>query len=336
MNTFDGWNSQLYGGEAVLSFGPGTLAHYRTPGSKNGVRRYQQTDGTWTPLGLRERRLREGFGERRAARKAERAQRRTERRAAKAAERAARAERVAKYKEARAEAKRQRSVKNLTTEELKKGIERMELEQKYKEMRRSPMLKSAQKLVGDYFARKAQEKEQKRQEEELRKERNYEMARLKEQTQQAAIKAEADRARAAADQARAHADQERAKTDYLDIQNGTRAKSLKLERRKLKAQNKRFKSDYTVLGGIRKKINTILTGQGEAARKLAINSAEYESAYRRGKMNARTFIKQEKMLRKYRLTLPVGTEIPALPEGARSFAANPQPSSGNDGGKKKK
>lgn len=329
MNTFDGWNSQLYGGEAVLSFGPDTLAHYRTPGSKNGVRRYQQTDGTWTPLGLRERRLREGFGERRAARKAERAQRRTERRAAKAAERAARAERVAKYKEARAEAKRQRSVKNLTTEELKKGIERMELEQKYKEMRRSPALKSAQKLVGDYLARRAQEKEQKRQEEELRKTRDYEMARLKEQTRQTKLKAEADRARAAADQARA-------KTDYLDIKKGTRATSLQLEGRKLKVQSKRYKSDYTVLGGIRKKINSILTGQGEAARKLTIDSAECQAAYRRGKTNARTLIKQEKMMRKYRLTLPVGTEIPAIPEGARSFAPNPQPSSGNDGGKKKK
>ena len=35
------------------------LAHFRTKGSKNGVRRYQQEDGTWTPLGLRERKARE-------------------------------------------------------------------------------------------------------------------------------------------------------------------------------------------------------------------------------------------------------------------------------------
>lgn len=32
------------------------LIHYRTPGSKNGERRYQNEDGTWTPLGLERRR----------------------------------------------------------------------------------------------------------------------------------------------------------------------------------------------------------------------------------------------------------------------------------------
>lgn len=32
------------------------LSHSRTPGSKNGVRLYQNEDGTWTPLGLERRR----------------------------------------------------------------------------------------------------------------------------------------------------------------------------------------------------------------------------------------------------------------------------------------
>ena len=32
------------------------IAHSRTPGSKNGVRRYQYEDGTWTPEGLERRR----------------------------------------------------------------------------------------------------------------------------------------------------------------------------------------------------------------------------------------------------------------------------------------
>lgn len=32
------------------------LAHARTPGSKNGERKYQNEDGTWTPLGLERRR----------------------------------------------------------------------------------------------------------------------------------------------------------------------------------------------------------------------------------------------------------------------------------------
>ena len=39
------------------------LEHSRTKGSKNGIRRYQNADGTWTPLGLARRREREGFGE---------------------------------------------------------------------------------------------------------------------------------------------------------------------------------------------------------------------------------------------------------------------------------
>ena len=33
-----------------------SLTHWRTPGSKNGRRRYQNEDGTWTPLGLERRR----------------------------------------------------------------------------------------------------------------------------------------------------------------------------------------------------------------------------------------------------------------------------------------
>lgn len=39
------------------------LEHSRTKGSKNGIRRYQNADGTWTPLGLARRREREGFGD---------------------------------------------------------------------------------------------------------------------------------------------------------------------------------------------------------------------------------------------------------------------------------
>ena len=48
---FDSWESGEY------------LCHFRTKGSKNGVRRYQQEDGTWTPLGLERRKAREGWGD---------------------------------------------------------------------------------------------------------------------------------------------------------------------------------------------------------------------------------------------------------------------------------
>lgn len=38
------------------SFNSGYLAHYGTKGQKKGVRKYQNPDGTWTPLGLERRR----------------------------------------------------------------------------------------------------------------------------------------------------------------------------------------------------------------------------------------------------------------------------------------
>ena len=39
------------------------LYHHGTKGQKHGVRRYQTTNGTWTPLGLARRRAREGDGD---------------------------------------------------------------------------------------------------------------------------------------------------------------------------------------------------------------------------------------------------------------------------------
>lgn len=38
------------------------LFHHGTKGQKHGVNRYQTADGKWTPLGLKRRREREGFG----------------------------------------------------------------------------------------------------------------------------------------------------------------------------------------------------------------------------------------------------------------------------------
>lgn len=117
------------------------LAHFRTKGSKNGVRRYQTESGKWTPLGLRERREREGWGDGdRQARKAAKAQKRAERKAA-------RAERIAAYNEQQ----RKSNVKTMTDDELRAAIERKKMEAEYKELTKSPLLKAGEKLVSGYM-----------------------------------------------------------------------------------------------------------------------------------------------------------------------------------------
>lgn len=148
--TFDGWETHICAD--CLELDRDSLAHFRTKGSKNGVRRYQNPDGTWTPLGLRERRVREGFGEGRE-------ERRQAKKAAKAAERSARAERMAKFKAERAEEKRKRNPKNMTDAELKRGIDRLKMEQEYRELNRNPLLKTAESLAKSYMDSKARKEE---------------------------------------------------------------------------------------------------------------------------------------------------------------------------------
>lgn len=153
MATFDGWEAQLYG--------PNTLAHFRTKGAKNGVRRFQNEDGTWTPLGLKERKEREGWGSERKARRAEKKAARAERKAANAA---ARKERIAAFKEEQ----RKKNPKNMTEEELRKNIEHIKLEQEYRELTRSPLLKLGASAVKGYLKYKenkaAAERDRKEQE----------------------------------------------------------------------------------------------------------------------------------------------------------------------------
>ena len=132
---FDSWESGEY------------LCHYRTKGSKNGVRRYQQEDGTWTPLGLERRKDREGWGEeggrggggsKKEYKRALRAERYRAKAAAKAdalrrreAEKKAKADRDAK---ARLEKNnRNRKLSEMTDAELKDQIARLKLEREYKE-----------------------------------------------------------------------------------------------------------------------------------------------------------------------------------------------------------
>lgn len=147
---FDGWETQVFGDAAAIS--PGSLSeselmHWGIPGMKHGRRRYQNPDGSWTPLGLRERRSREGFGEGREARKLARAERKAAKSEARAARKTARAERAA----AATEKRRKSQLKNLTDEELKAQINRLNMEKQYKELKQSPLLKAGMDLVGKYL-----------------------------------------------------------------------------------------------------------------------------------------------------------------------------------------
>lgn len=163
MTTFDGWETQLYGDVIAL---PGQLSddelmHFRTKGSKNGIRRYQTESGEWTPLGLKERKAREGWGQSRAERKAEKKVARAERKAAKserkAAKASARAERIAASKERR----RKNDLSQLTDDEMRKRLERVKMEQEYKELTKSPVLKAGERIFNtilDYKARQTEAK----------------------------------------------------------------------------------------------------------------------------------------------------------------------------------
>jgi len=218
------------------------LAHFRTKGSKNGVRRFQTESGEWTPLGLKERREREGWGDGdRQARKEAKAQRRAEKKAA-------REERIAAYKEEQ----RKKNPKTMTDEELRKKIERANLEKEYRELTKSPARQLGEKLIGSYFDYR-DKRDQRKAEKEARV---YEMMKMKEQTKQAEIRRDETKARAEADKATASANKAKAETDKLDIEKGTRMKQLKLE-------TKRANATLTVSGGLRRMINTRLTSRGE-------------------------------------------------------------------------
>lgn len=221
---FDDWEGQY-------------LAHFRTRGSKNGVRRYQTESGEWTPLGLRERAKREGWGDgEKQARKAARAEKR-------AAASAARKERIAAYKEER----RKNNPKTMTDAELRKKIERVKLEQEYKELTKSPLLKTGEKLVAGYLNYKVK-KEERRQEKEkmLMEEKRLEadLNKSKEITKQKEFEAK----KSGSEASKAASEAEKAKTT---------------QKRDLLNSKIAYKST-TIRGGISKLLNKSLSGLGDA------------------------------------------------------------------------
>ena len=238
MTSFDSWEDRIRpSGDCLMHFG--------IKGMKHGRRRYQNEDGTWTETGLAARRRREGFGERRAAKKA-----------AKAAKKAERMERRATRRAEAAEQRRQKNIKNLTDDELKARIARLELENKYKDLKRSPMLDQGAKLVGKYLEYKGNQAQR---EFELNKQK-IEMARIKSETSKSK-----DRIKITSNEAK-KAKNEAAKVKY-DVKGG-----LKIERKKDLKQAKLNYRNTTIRGGISKRIHTMLTAgkkEGYEARRKA-------------------------------------------------------------------
>lgn len=267
--TFDGWDAQYYGD--CLTYGQDSLMHYRTKGSKNGVRRFQTESGEWTPLGLKERRIREGFGERRAARREARAQRK----AAKAEERRANLERARQYKAERDEAKRKRNPKNLTDEELAKGVQRLRMEQEYRELAKSPLLKTGEQLVSKYLEYRAAKEEAR----SKREEREYQYAKLRSERANT-------RDRTRADIKRAEADAAKAKADLAEVKQGNKAAAnkAKLVGAKLAYRN------TTIRGGIAKYINKSLG-----------SLADHDDAIRKGRAEVDSMISGRHKVNRYNL-----------------------------------
>lgn len=221
---FDDWEGQY-------------LAHFRTKGSKNGVRRYQTESGEWTPLGLRERAKREGWGDgEKQARKAARAEKR-------AAASAARKERIAAYKEE----KRKNNPKTMTDAELRKNIERAKLEQEYRELTKSPVRQLGEKLVTGYLNYRAKKEERQQAKEKYA----MDMARIKSEmkkTEEATKQKKFEAKKAESDAKNSASQAEKAKT--------TRKRDL--------INSKIAYKSTTIRGGISKMLNKKLTGIGEA------------------------------------------------------------------------
>lgn len=291
---FDDWEGQY-------------LAHFRTRGSKNGVRRYQTESGEWTPLGLRERAKREGWGsEERKARRAERKAERSEKRAAAST---ARKERIAAYKEER----RKNNPKTMTTEELKAKIERAELEKEYRELYKSPARQLGEKIVQRYFENK--EAKAKRMDEQ--RARDFEMMKMKEQTKQAEIRKSETEARSKADSARAEADKAKAATDKLDIEKGTRMKQLKLD-------TKKANSALTIHGGIMRAINT-----------MTVSRAERRSRAKEGRRAVNKIFRSRNRVRRYNEKHP-NDQMGYDPNEWNRWGSPVKGNNDQQGGKKKK
>ena len=242
MAGFDGWDARLYGDAMAL---PGDeLMHFRTKGSKNGVRRFQQEDGTWTPLGLKERKAREGWGDG-DDRPKNKKEKKAISQAEKAAKRLARSEkkfnRQQKFEQWRNNRKnamenryKNRQLRNVSDEELEKRIARIKMEREYKELMKNPAVDLGERAVKAYLGYRKEKAARKEREAKMQKDMLDAKARL--------ITAQADKAFAA-------------KRGNIKA----RKLSAKAEREKVKNETRK----HTVRGAIQQVTHDILAKRGQ-------------------------------------------------------------------------
>ena len=229
--TFDAWE---------LSIRPSNdyLAHHGIPGMKHGRNRYQNEDGTWTEEGLRRRRQREGWGEGKEERRAQKAVAKAEKKEARKASRAATAESI-----------RKRKLKNLTDEELQAKIDRLKKEREYKELKKSPYVEIGANLINKYLEYRST-KEQRSIEASKQK---IEMERLKTQQIQSKNQTEQSKNRIKTSEHEAKKAQQDAKKAFAEAQRAKTERKANLLQKKMEYKN------TTIRGGLAKRVNILLT-----------------------------------------------------------------------------
>ena len=252
-----------------------TLMHFRTKGSKNGVRRYQTESGEWTPLGLKERKIREGWGERRKARKAKRSIAKAEKKIEQLSKKKARQDAREEARVAAAERKRKSKLSGLTDEEMRQKLERAKMEAEYRDLtKRHTFVETGSKLVGKYLDYKSgkeqREIEANRQKIELERLRTQRIQ-AKENTTQAKYNQVTSKNRA--DEARAKADEMRE----------NRKGGLKIERKKDLKQTKLNFRNTTIRGAVGNFLNAAAKGKGAASGEYAQDQAHINALIRANK-----------------------------------------------------
>lgn len=272
MTTFDAW-------EAAIRPPEDYLMHFRTKGSKNGVRRYQNPDGSWTEAGLAERRKREGWGDK--------IERKLQKKVAKAEKKQARKAARAERQQAAAEAHRKRKLSGLTDEEMKAKLERAKMEAEYRDLtRRHTAVETGAKLISKYLEYKDTKEKNAI---EMNKQK-LEMERLKTQQIQAKEATTQAKYNKTTSRNKAKEAEQEARKMEADVKGG-----LKIKRKQELKQTKLNFRNTTIRGAIGNFLNAKAKGSGQAA-----------GEYAQDKAHAKGLISAQRKVDRYNAKRPSG------------------------------